>query len=225
MSLQLEATLLLPRQTEPMRREADAPMTVDRRLTQAKAAEQLGLGIRQLERLCRKLRIEGPRGLASKRRGRISNRKLPDELREQALGLIQSRYSDFGPTLAAEKLSEVHGVVVSVETLRRWMIDAELWVPRSQRRARVHQSRHRRAGMGELIQIDGCDREWFEERAPRCTLLVYVDDATSRLMKLRFAKSESTSDYFEATRSYLERQGKPKASPSHRDCSASVFST
>jgi hypothetical protein len=141
-------------------------------------------------------------------RGRPSNRKLSAALRDRAPALVQSRYADFGPTLAAEKLQEQHGVVVSIETLRRWMIEAELWVPRSQRTRRVHQPRHRRSCFGELIQIDGCDHEWFEQRAPRCTLLVYVDDATSRLMELRFVKSESTFGYFEATRSYLERHAK-----------------
>jgi len=192
---------------------------LDRRLTQAQAAEQLGLGIRQVERLCRRLRIEGPRGLVSRKRGRTSNRKLPDDLRRRALDLIVSRYTDFGPTLAAEKLRAIHGVAVSVETLRRWMIDAELWVPRSQRQ-RVHQPRRRRSCLGELIQIDGCDHEWFEDRAPRCTLLVYVDDATSRLMELRFVPSESTFSYFAATRTYVERHGKPVAFYSDQ---ASIF--
>ena len=123
---------------------------LERRLTQAQAARQLGLSVRQVERLCRKLRLEGARGLVSKKRGRASNRRLPEALRERALGLIRSRYVDFGPTLAAEKLYEIHGVVVSVETLRRWMIDAELWVPRSQRARRVHQPRHRRQLLREL---------------------------------------------------------------------------
>ena len=77
-------------------------------------------------------------------------------------GWSQSCYSDFGPTLAAEKLRECHDVLVSVETLRRWMIDEELWVPGSQRARRVYQPRHRRSCIGELIQIDGCDHEWFE---------------------------------------------------------------
>ncbi|MFT5694242.1 MAG: hypothetical protein ACI9QQ_000215, partial [Myxococcota bacterium] len=69
-------------------------------------------------------------------------------------------------------------------------------------------------------QIDGCDHEWFEERAPRCTLLVFVDDATSRLMEIRFVDSESTFDYFESMQSYLEHHGKPVALYSDR---ASVF--
>ena len=193
---------------------------LERRLTQAQVADQLGLGIRQVERLCRKLRVEGPRGLVSQKRGHASNRKLPRKLRERAVVLVQSRYSDFGPTLAAEKLRELHDVFVSVETLRRWMIAEGLWVPRSQRTRRVHQPRHRRSCVGELIQIDGCDHAWFEDWAPRCTLLVYVDDATSRLMELRFVASESTFDYFASTQAYLERHGKPVAFYSDK---ASIF--
>ncbi len=195
---------------------------LERRLTQAQAAEQLGLSVRQVERLCRELRVEGAPGLVSKKRGRTSNRTLPSELRDRALELIQSRYHDFGPTLAAEKLRELHDVIVSVETLRKWMMDAELWVPRRERIGRVYQPRHRRSCLGELIQIDGCDHEWFEQRAPRCTLLVYVDDATSRLMELRFVDSESTFDYFASTQRYLERHGKPVAFYSDR---ATIFRT
>ena len=193
---------------------------LERRLTQVQAAERLGLSVRQVRRLCRKLRAEGAPGLVSKQRGRTSNRTLPIDLRDRALGLVQSRYHDFGPTLAAEKLRELHDVIVSVETLRKWMIDAELWVPRRERFGRVYQPRHRRSCLGELIQIDGCDHEWFEERAPRCTLLVFVDDATSRLMEIRFVDSESTFDYFASMQSYLERHGKPVALYSDR---ASIF--
>uniref|UniRef100_UPI002AB736BB ISNCY family transposase n=1 Tax=Paraburkholderia guartelaensis TaxID=2546446 RepID=UPI002AB736BB len=80
--------------------------------------------------------------------------------------------------------------------------------------------RARRACFGELVQIDGSDHHWFEERAPACTLLVYVDDATSRLMALHFTPTESTFSYFEATRAYIERHGKPVAFYSDR---ASVF--
>ncbi len=93
-----------------------------------------------------------PRGSDSdwlEERGRPSNRKLPAALREHALALVESRYADFGPTLAEEKLHEQHGVVVLVETLRRWMIEVEIWVPRFQRARRVHQSRHRRSCFAE----------------------------------------------------------------------------
>lgn len=100
------------------------------------------------------------------------------------------------------------------------MVKAGLWIPRKQRAPKVQQPRYRRACCGELIQIDGCDHHWFENRAPACTALVYVDDATSRLMQLRFVKSESTFTYFEATRGYLEKHGKPLALYSDK---ASVF--
>lgn len=115
-----------------------------------------------------------------------------------------------------EKLAEQYGLAVSTETVRQWMTDEGLWVPRSRRRNRVYPPRTRRASIGELVQIDGCDHAWFEGRGPKCTLLVYVDDATSRLMELRFIASESTFDYFASTRSYLERYGKPVAFYSDR---------
>jgi len=91
------------------------------------------------------------------------------------------------------------------------MIEEGLWKTRAQRRKRIQQPRHRRDCFGELVQIDGCEHHWFEERGPKCTLLVYIDDATSRLMELRFVDSESTFDHFHATRRYLERYGKPVA--------------
>lgn len=118
------------------------------------------------------------------------------------------RYPDFGPTLAREKLEEVYGLVLGKETIRRLMIKAGLWIPRRQRPPKIHQPRYRRPCTGELIQIDGCDHHWFENRGRPCTALVYVDDATSRLMHLLFVKSESTFTYFEATRGYIEKYGK-----------------
>lgn len=183
----------------------------ERRLTQAAAAMLLGLSQRQTERLYRKYRTAGPSALASRKRGRPSNRRIPGERRSAVLELVRARYADFGPTLAREKLIECHGLSVSTETLRKWMTEDGLWVPHARRRDRVYQPRRRRDCVGELIQIDGCDHDWFEERAPRCVLLVYVDDATSRLMQIHFCDAESTFEYFEATRGYMERFGKPVA--------------
>ena len=175
------------------------------------AAERLELSRRQVYRMIARYRTEGASGLISKRNGRPSNHQLPEGVASHALGLIRDRYPDFGPTLACEKLRECHGVIVSKETIRRLMTEASLWVPRRQRLAKVYQPRARRACLGELIQIDGSDHCWFEDRSPACTLLVYIDDATSRIMQLHFTATESTFSYFEATRSYLERHGKPVA--------------
>lgn len=74
-----------------------------------------------------------------------------------------------------------------------------------------HQPRRRRDCLGELVQIDGSEHAWFENRGPVCTLLAYVDDATSRLLMLRFVPSESAFAYFAATRAYIEAHGKPVA--------------
>src|ERR1700754_3075163 len=193
---------------------------VEQRLMPWRAAERLGISRRQVERLVLRYCSEGAAGLISRRRGRAGNHQLPADLARRALTIIRERYADFGPTLACEKLRECHGLTLSKETVRRLMTDAGLWVPRRQRPPKVYQPRARRACYGELIQIDGSEHAWFEERAPACTLLVYVDDATSRLMMLHFTATESTFSYFEATRAYLEGYGKPVAFYSDK---ASVF--
>ena len=184
---------------------------VDDGLMVWRAAQKLGISQRQVERLVLRYRQDGPRGLVSRRWGQPGHHQLPPGLELRVRGLIRDSYADFGPTLAAEKLRERHGIELSKACVRRIMIDAGFWVPRKLRSPRVHQPRNRRACLGELVQIDGSDHAWFEERAPACTLLVYVDDATGRLMQLLFVPTESTQAYFAATRAYVERHGKPQA--------------
>jgi hypothetical protein len=175
------------------------------------AAALLDVSPRQVFRLLARFRAEGAAGLASRRRGRPSNHRLPDAVRDAAVALVRSAYADFGPTLAAEKLAERHQIQLSRETLRGWMMAAGIWVERKARAQAVHQPRHRRECAGELIQIDGCEHGWFEDRGPRCTLLAFVDDATSRLMHLKFVPSESALAYLQATRDYIRAYGKPVA--------------
>jgi transposase len=193
---------------------------VEGTLTQRAAAESLGVSVRQLRRLLRSFEAHGAGALVSKRRGRPSNRRLPESTRERALELVRDRYADFGPTLACEKLRELHSLFISAETLRLWMMQAGMWSSRAERRKRPQPPRARRNCFGELVQIDGCDHDWFEGRGPRCTLLVFIDDATGQLMELRFARSESTFDYFAAAERYLQRNGKPVAFYSDK---ASIF--
>ena len=181
------------------------------RLTAQAAGDILGLGRRQTLRLLRAYRTRGVDGLISKQRGRPSNRRKPEDIRAEALAIIRERYADFGPTLAAEKLRELHGIPLGRETVRLWMAEAGIWATRKQRRSRVYQPRYRRDCVGELIQIDGSEHRWFEGRGPMCTLLVFIDDATSRLMQLQFVETESTFAYFAATKGYLEAHGKPVA--------------
>ncbi len=182
-----------------------------KRLTQAQAAVQLHLSVRQVKRLWRTYKTLGRAGLISKRRGQPGNHRLPLDVRQQVNDLIQQHYADFGPTLAHEKLTEKHQVSLSVESVRRLMIDEDLWHPRHAKKAVVHQRRERRACLGDLVQIDGSPYAWFEERAPACTLLVFIDDATGQLMALHFAPQETMFSYCDALRHYLQRHGKPQA--------------
>lgn len=180
------------------------------RMTVVSAANVLNLSRRQVHRLLKVFQIDGPAALRHKARALRSNNRIDPAVREFALALVKERYADFGPTLAAEMLLQHHDLKVSRETLRKWMQADGIWLSRKQRRT-FHQPRLRRECFGELIQIDGSDHRWFEDRAPPCTLLVFIDDATSTLMQLRFVKSESTFSYFEALEGYLADHGRPVA--------------
>src|SRR6202140_3968935 len=193
---------------------------IDGEMKPGRAAERLELSVRQIERLVIRYRTEGPVGLISRHRNRTGNRALKAPVAERIVAILREHYTDFGPTLAAEKLQTRHGITVAKETVRQLQIASGLWIPRKQRPPRIQQPRTRRACLGELVQIDGCEHQWFEDRAPMCTAIVYVDDATSRLMVVRFAGTESTFAYFEATREYLQRYAKPLALYSDK---ASIF--
>jgi transposase len=183
----------------------------DKRLTQKKAAQLLGISTRQVKRLWRAYRKKGAQGLISLRRGQPSNHRLDKEIIQKAIDLIYEHYRDFGPTLAHEKLVEVHGLHLSDESVRKLMIAEDLWEPKKAHKLEVHPMRERRACFGELVQIDGSEHAWFEERGPKCTLLVYIDDATGQLGELLFVLAETFFAYCVASRHYIERYGKPVA--------------
>lgn len=178
------------------------------RMTVVSAAHVLDLSERQVRRLLERMRTGGAASIRHKAIGRRSNNRISDGVRDYAMTLVRERYADFGPTLATEKLAERDGLRVSRETVRGWMSEAGLWLSRKQRRT-FHQPRFRREAYGELVQIDGSEHRWFEDRGPPCSLLVFVDDATGRLMQLRFVRSESAFTYFEALELYLQNHGMP----------------
>ncbi|MGL4311622.1 MAG: ISNCY family transposase [Paracoccaceae bacterium] len=176
------------------------------RMSTSEAASVLCLSDRQVQRLLRTFREDGAVALRHKARGRPSNNRTLEGLRDLTLSIVRERYADFGPTLAAER----DGVKVSRETLRKWMVEDGLWLSRNQRRV-FHRPRLRRECYGELIQIDGSDHRWFEDRDTPCTLIVAVDDATGAIQEMRFVPSESTFAYFEMLAGYLRLHGKPVA--------------
>ncbi|HGO5290784.1 TPA: ISNCY family transposase [Photobacterium damselae subsp. damselae] len=188
----------------------------EKRIKRKDAAQLLNVSVRQVQRLVTRFRQHGAAAIVHQRRGQPSSNRINYSVKLRCLFLIREHYTDFGPTLAHEKLTERHDIHVSVETIRQWMIADGLWVPHTKRKPRVYQPRYRRDCYGELIQIDGTHHDWFEGRSNKCCLLVFIDDATGKLMNLRFSETESAFDYMVATREYLEQHGKPTAFYSDR---------
>jgi hypothetical protein len=181
----------------------------DRQLTQEEAGQRLKLTSRQIRRLLKQVEHGGSQGI--KRRKVGGNRTFPDDFKVSVMEVVKTTYADFGPTFAAEKLLERQGLGVNRETLRQWMIEAGLWKGRSRKAARIHQSRERRPRFGELVQIDGSHHDWFEGRGPACCLLVFIDDATSKILSMIFEPSETTVGYLRCLEDHLQTYGRPLA--------------
>jgi transposase len=182
-----------------------------KKLTQRQASEHLGLTTRQIKRLCKRYQTEGPKGLISQKRGSKGNHKLPEDLKQKAVQIIWSKYQDFGPTLAREKLLELDHINLSIGTVRNLMIKNCIWNASQIKRKITHQMRERRSKYGELIQVDGSPHAWFENREPKCALIVFVDDATSKLMYLQFEEAETTWAYIKGVKSTVLKYGRPSA--------------
>jgi hypothetical protein len=183
----------------------------EKRMSQKEAGAILHLSTRQIKRLLKAYCQKGAAGLVSKHRGRKSNNRLSEEVKKKTLNLLKTRYKGFGPTLAHEKLVEKEKLKLSDESVRKLMIEEDLWKPRKAKKVVIHQLRERRACFGELIQIDGSAHDWFEGRAPACVLLVFIDDATGQLVQLRFVEQESFFSYCQAAEGYFKQSGKPVA--------------
>jgi hypothetical protein len=180
------------------------------KLTWSQAAAQLARSVRQIGRLCARVRTEGHKGIVHRLRGKPSHHQLAAGCLAKALELVRRHYPDFGPTFANEKLLSRHHLLLSTSTLRRGMVAAGIWRPRSSR-IQHRAWRPRRACVGELVQLDGSDHAWFEARTPRCVLLLYIDDATSRLLYGEFVAVEDTLTLLRATKTYLQQGGRPVA--------------
>src|SRR5271169_4178394 len=176
-------------------------------LSQVAAAERLKVTDRQVRRMLLRIRERGDGALVHGLRGRPSNRKLAARLEQKILARLRQRYADFGPTLAAEHLAQ-EGFPVSRETLRKWMTQAALWRPRSQRVKAVHVWRERRASFGELVMQDSSPYRWLEERGPACQLIALIDDATSRIWG-RFTDHDTKEENLRTLGGWLRRYGRP----------------
>ena len=184
--------------------------TIDGKLTWPQAAEILALSERQVGRLCARVREEGNGGVIHGLKGLPSNNKLPDATILKAISLVRQHFADFGPTLANEHLLDDYKIRVSINTLRKAMIIAELYKPKSHK-PKHRAWRERRSCVGMLVQLDGSEHDWFEGRGPKCALLVFIDDATSRILYARFITVEDTINLMRRTKEYLKLNGRPVA--------------
>lgn len=183
---------------------------MNNKLTWNQAANQLSLSKRHIGRLLVRVKSEGNKGIIHKLRGKPSNNRFDQQLIDTAINLVKTRYPDFGPSFANEKLLELHKITISTSTLRKAMIKTDSWHPRKQK-TKHRQWRQRRSCVGELVQLDGSDHDWFEGRGPRCVLLIFIDDATSRILYGQFVTVENTFNLMSATKQYLLKNNRPIA--------------
>ena len=176
-------------------------------IKQVEAAEILSLSSRHIRRVIKRVKEEGDRGIIHKSRGRPSNRKIPDRVKKAVIQCYQSKYKDFGPTLASEKLLEREGIRISDETLRTWLIETGDW-KKSRKKGKHRQWRERKAHCGEMVQIDGSHHRWFEGRGPGCVLMGYIDDAAGKTFA-RFYDYEGTIPAMDSFKRYSKKYGLP----------------
>ncbi len=181
-----------------------------KQLTWEQAAGQLDLSKRHIGRLLVRINAEGNKGIIHRLRGKPSNNKLTQAVIDTSINLVKTRYADFGPSFANEKLLELHGINISTSSLRTAMIKSHVWHPRKQA-TKHRQWRERRPCVGELVQLDGSDHDWFEGRGPRCALVIFIDDATSRILYAEFVSVENTFNLMSTTKQYLLNHGRPIA--------------
>lgn len=196
--------------TEELFRKTIVERVLDGRITQKEGAETLKVTERHIRRILKRYRQEGDAGLVSRKRGRRSNRKTDEEtLRKVREFICDLRVKGFGPTFMAEKLEDMEGIKLSKETVRKEMIRCGVWEAKSKKKEKIHPARPRRVCRGELVQIDGSEHTWLEERGPKATLLVFVDDATSEILAAEFAPVESFFSYGKLCKSYFRKWGLP----------------
>lgn len=182
---------------------------IERRIRQKDATEILSLSTRQVRRIVKRVKIHGAVGVVHGNRGKESRRKFPLEFRERVLEIVKEKYYDFGPKFASEKLEEIDGLKLSRETLRKWMIEESIWIPRKLRvKNDIHQWRRRKDCAGEMVLTDGSEHEWLEGRGVKMVLMAYIDDATNNVFA-RFYPSETTYSAMHSFKMYIERYGIP----------------
>jgi transposase len=150
-------------------------------ITQRQAAAKMSVSDRWVRKLLARMKTDGDGVVVHGLRGRSSNRRIDAQTQVRVVELLkQPEWHDFGPTFASEQLAKRHGIDVSKETVRGWMVAAGLWKAQSRKLGEKHFWRPRRSGYGELVQWDTSTHDWLEGRGDVRYLVRWIDDATSR---------------------------------------------
>lgn len=183
---------------------------LDKKLKNSQAAEVLDLSVRQIKRLKRAVKEKGAAGLIHKNRGRESNRKINPEIIAKAEKYLKEKYSDFGPTFAAEKLEANHQIKLSDEKVRQIMAGINLWKTKSRKSVgEYHSWRERKECFGEMEQFDGSYHKWLEDRNGEMCLLLSIDDAAGQITRAKFDKNEGIAAVFNFWLEYFDKNGLP----------------
>lgn len=182
---------------------------ISKHITQKEASLILALSQRQIANLVQRVRREGDKGIVHRLRGRPSNRKIPLKTKDRVISLYKTKYPDFGPTLATEKLLELNKIKLSRETLRKWLIEKGLWI--RQRKSRKHRHwRPRCECFGQMEQLDGSHHPWLEDRGPELVLMTYIDDAKNNTFAY-FYDYEGTLPAMDSFKRYSKKYGLPQS--------------
>jgi transposase len=212
--------ILVMRQSELKRLEL-IKKAIAKELTQSEAAQFLELSLRQVQRIVRRVRESGARGVIHGKRGKVNCRRISEQVRAKVLGLFLRQYKDFGATLASEKLAKRDGIKVSRETLRKWL--RQEGCQAVSRRKRKHRSwRARKEFYGQMVQMDGSHHDWLEGRGPWLVLMGYIDDASNRAFG-RFYDYEGTIPAMGSFKGYAKKYGIPQSV--YLDCHSTYKST
>lgn len=186
------------------------------KMTNSQAAAMLGLSLRQVKRLKKKVKEQGGHAVIHQLKGQAGNHHLAKSLKEQSLSLIKEKYPDFRPTFASEKLAEQQGLIVNPQTLRKWLIEAGGWKVRHQKQIKYHALRERLEYFGQMQQFDGSYHLWFEKRLldelgnpVELCLLAAIDDATGQITQAKFDFNEGVVAVFNFWKEYVKSLGKP----------------
>lgn len=184
---------------------------LDREINGTNAAELLNLSVRQVRRLKGKVKELGPKALIHASRGKPGNRRMPDAERKTIADILKQKYPDFKPTFAAEKLEQNHNIKKDPKTIRKIMIEENLWSSRKKKQIEYHSWRKRKSCYGEMLQFDGSYHHWVEGRGGEWCLLAAIDDATGIPVKAKFDTDEGVVPVFKFWKEYTEQYGKPRS--------------